>query len=102
MPDWLDRMAASRMELESELAAARDHETCRRLLDVERIDAALRDWPDSNRHMTRQREVNRTYRYAVLRGLLMARYIRFFEDNARDRPARSISPEAPPAPMNAL
>ena len=85
LPDWLDRMAAGRDELVDELAAARDSETCRELLDLDRIDAALRDWPDREHHLRYQFDTTRTYRYAVFRGLLMARYIRFFEDHARDQ-----------------
>ena len=85
LPDWLDRMTAAKDELLTELAAARDSQTCRELLDLDRIDAALREWPDRERHLRYQRDTNRTYRYAVFRGLLMARYIRFFEDHARER-----------------
>ena len=46
LPDWLDRMAAAKDELVTELAAARDSQTCRELLDLDRIDAAIREWPD--------------------------------------------------------
>lgn len=91
LPDWLERMTAARAELHSELAAARDSDTCRRLLDLDRIAAALDDWPDRERQTTRQREVNRTYRYMVLRGLFMARYLRFFEDHSRARARASSS-----------
>ena len=94
LPDWLDRMAAAKDELWSELGAARESDTCRELLDLDRMDSALRAWPDREHHDRHQPDTTRTYRYALLRGLFMARYIRFFEDRARDRRIRAAKTAA--------
>ena len=94
LPDWLDRMTAAKAELEAELAAAREHDTCRELLDLDHMDAALSNWPDAEHYRTHYVDTNRTYRYALFRGLLMARYIRFFEDHARERRGRAVEAAA--------
>ena len=91
MPDFLDRMTAARDELTAELAAGRDNETCRELLDLDRIDPRCAPGQiGSTTSRTSGRCTARTGRW-LLRGLLMARYIRFFEDHARDRRIRSAN-----------
>jgi hypothetical protein len=80
LPDWLDRMTDARNEITMELAGARDHPTSRALIDVERLDALVRQWPD------RDRSVDRTtveeYRLALLRALVLSKYLRWFEERA--------------------
>lgn len=89
LPDWFELMTARRGELVEELAAARDHERCRELLDLEGIDRALREWPDPRSARARWQRTTRVYRYDLLRALLLCRYLRFFEAHAGvDRGAR--------------
>jgi hypothetical protein len=85
LPDWLERMTEGRSELEYELELARESDVCREVLDLDRIGRALADWPSLEQNRTRPREVARTYRFAVFRGLLMARYVRFFGERVRDQ-----------------
>ena len=59
-----------------------EHETCRELLDLERIDAALRDWPDAARLSAQFARTTRVYRMDLARALLLSRYLRFFEAHA--------------------
>jgi hypothetical protein len=80
LPDWLDRMTDARNEITTELAAARDHPTSRALIDVERLDALVRQWPDRDR--AADRTTAEEYRLALLRALVLSKYIRWFEDRA--------------------
>jgi asparagine synthase (glutamine-hydrolysing) len=79
LPDWFDRLTDRRGELEEEFTAAREHETCRELLDLDGIGAALRDWPSRGRAQASWTRTTHVYRYNLLRALLMSRYLRFFE-----------------------
>ncbi|HEX8065847.1 MAG TPA: asparagine synthase-related protein [Thermoleophilaceae bacterium] len=85
LPDWLERLADRRRELVDELAAAREHAGCRELLDLDGMDAALRDWPDRARAHARWTRTTHVYRYNLLRSLLMCRYLRFFDAHAAGR-----------------
>jgi asparagine synthase (glutamine-hydrolysing) len=82
LPDWLEQLTARRGELVDELAAAREHAGCRELLDLDGMDAALRDWPDRARARAHWTRTTHVYRYNLLRALLMARYLRFFDAHA--------------------
>jgi hypothetical protein len=84
LPDWLERFTPRRDELEDELAAARQHAGCRELLDLDRMDAALRDWPDRARAHAQWTRTTHVYRYNLLRALLMCRYLRFFDAHAAE------------------
>ena len=83
LPDWLEVLTKRRAELADELAAAREHAACRELLDLDRMDAALRAWPDRTSAHARWERTTRFYRFDLLRALLMCRYVRFFEAHGR-------------------
>ncbi len=81
LPDWLELMTASRPELGAELDAACDHPLSRRLIDVERLGRLLSAWPEPGR--SGEIGVIRDYRGAMLRALVVSRYLRWFEDRGR-------------------
>ncbi len=83
LPDWLDRMTDARSELASELDATREHPLSRSLIDTERLAELLRAWPDPTR--SADPEVIDNYRSAMLRALVVSRYLRWFEDRGRAR-----------------
>ena len=83
LPDWLDQLTRRREELVEELEAAREDATCRELLDVGRMERALRAWPDRTRAAERWPLTVRVYRDDLPRALLMSRYVRFFEARRR-------------------
>jgi asparagine synthase (glutamine-hydrolysing) len=76
LPDWLDRMTDARAELAAEPRATRDDPVARQFIDVPRLDAALRDWPEPT--TAPSKELMSTYRQALLRALLAGRYVRWF------------------------
>jgi asparagine synthase (glutamine-hydrolysing) len=79
LPDWLEQLTPRRGELVDELLAAREHPACRESLDLDRMDVALRDWPDRARAHAGWPRTTHVYRYNLLRALLMCRYLRFFD-----------------------
>lgn len=80
LPDWLDHMTAARPELAAELDALSEHGPSRELIDVGRLRALVADWPERRRNADPR--VVADYRFALLRGLLVGRYMRWFEDRA--------------------
>jgi asparagine synthase (glutamine-hydrolysing) len=80
LPDWLDRMTEARGELRQEIDALRDHETCRRLIDVDRLDRLERHWPSPGR--AADPAIVRGYREALLRGTVVGKYLRWFDGHA--------------------
>lgn len=81
LPDWFDRMTDARAELTAEFAAIREHPLVREFIDVEALGSALRHWPEP----TPQPDdgLLRTYRLALLRALLVGRYVRWFTERSR-------------------
>jgi hypothetical protein len=79
LPDWLDRMTEARTELADELAAIRDDPVATEFIDVDRLSAAMADWPDPTPAAAAAPELTATYRRALLTALLAGRYVRWFE-----------------------
>jgi asparagine synthase (glutamine-hydrolysing) len=79
LPDWYERVTPRRGELADELGAARESATCRELLDLDRIETALRAWPEPSRARAERARTARVYRDDLMRALLMSRYLRFFD-----------------------
>jgi asparagine synthase (glutamine-hydrolysing) len=79
LPDWLDRMTEARVELSDELAAIRDDPVATEFIDVERLSAAMIDWPDPTPAAAAAPDLTATYRRALLTALLAGRYVRWFE-----------------------
>lgn len=83
-PDWLDRLADAHAELRAELAAARAHPPTRELVDVERLDALVGDWPPPER--AADLAVMVTHQRVLPRALAVSDYLRWFDAWARERP----------------
>ncbi len=81
VPDWFDVLTSQRHLLAEEVEAARDHPTSRQVLDIPRLQHLITAWPDRARG--NDPVVNRNYRLALTRGLLVSRYVRWFEQRAR-------------------
>jgi asparagine synthase (glutamine-hydrolysing) len=77
LPDWLDVMTASRAEIVSELDQLVEHPTSRDLIDTDRLRRLVDRWPD--RASRANPVVVRDYRLALLRALVVSRYLRWFE-----------------------
>lgn len=92
LPDWFDQMTIARGEIADELAALADHGPSRELVDVRRLEALLANWPD--RSACAVPEVIRDYRLALMRGLLVSRYLRWFESRAASERARTTGAAA--------
>jgi hypothetical protein len=80
LPDWLDVMTAARAELASELEELSGDPVSRQLIDVDRLETLLRRWPD--RSACADPTIIRDYRLALLRALLVSRYLRWFGRHA--------------------
>jgi asparagine synthase (glutamine-hydrolysing) len=83
LPDWLDVMTAARAELAQELDELRGHSTSQELIDVPRLEALMNRWPDRSARL--DPNVLQSYRLALLRSLLVSRYLRWFERRAAGR-----------------
>lgn len=81
LPDWLDRLTEGRQEVQEELGALRDHPPSRELIDVERLEALVRAWPDLA--LSADHTAIRGYRLALWRALLVSKYLRWFEERGR-------------------
>jgi asparagine synthase (glutamine-hydrolysing) len=95
LPDWLDVLTAARKDISAELAELEDHAISQHLVDVERMRDLLKRWPV--RTARANPEVVRDYRHALLRSLVVSRYLRWFETRAthakRGGQERSGSPQ---------
>jgi asparagine synthase (glutamine-hydrolysing) len=80
LPDWLDVMTAARSELARELDELGQHATSRVIVDTDRLRQLMERWPD--RAGAADVAVNGDYRQALLRTLLISRYMRWFERRA--------------------
>ena len=89
LPDWLDIMTAAREEVATELEQLEEHPTSRELIDTDRLRRLVDRWPD--RTLRTDPAVERDYRYALWRALVVSRYLRWFEQRAAA--ARRSAPE---------
>jgi asparagine synthase (glutamine-hydrolysing) len=80
LPEWLDLMTAVRSELAHELDELARHPTSRELIDVARLRSLFERWPE--RSAGADRGVTHEYRAALLRALVISRYLRWFEARA--------------------
>jgi asparagine synthase (glutamine-hydrolysing) len=85
LPDWLDLMTAARPELDSALRALEEHALSLELIDAARLRRLFDHWPDPARRADPQ--VVADYRYALLRGLEVSAYLRWFERQAAEAPS---------------
>jgi asparagine synthase (glutamine-hydrolysing) len=80
--DWFDRINPIRAELAREVGRIEANETASALLDIRRMRALMDDWPDTFRI-----EDQPSYALYLLRGIMMGRFIRWFEESASAAPA---------------
>jgi asparagine synthase (glutamine-hydrolysing) len=80
--DWYEKLERRRGELARELAALAASPLARRVIDLDRLERALADWPAGGWHRP---EVFREYNLALTRGLAGGRFLRWFEQ--ANRPA---------------
>jgi len=74
-------MTDAKAEITSELEAVRDHPLSRQMIDVERLTALVQAWPERTQAADRRTAVD--YRLALWRALTVSRYVRWFEEHAR-------------------
>jgi asparagine synthase (glutamine-hydrolysing) len=74
--DWYLTMGARRQELLNELALIRLSPMANRLLDLDRIEHLLKNWPTSNFD---SQEVGYSWHQAVMRGISAGNFIRQYE-----------------------
>jgi asparagine synthase (glutamine-hydrolysing) len=86
LPEWFDLMTAIRSDLAGELDAVEQHPTSRDLIDVARLRSLLNRWPD--RSAGADLDITRDYRDALLRALVVSRYLRWFEARGERRKVR--------------
>jgi asparagine synthase (glutamine-hydrolysing) len=83
LPDWLDRLTDAYVDICQELAAARAHAPTRALVDLERLAALVRRWPDARRGLDPDHVA--AYQFALPRALAVSRYLRWFDEWAAGR-----------------
>lgn len=91
LPDWLDRLTDAYAEVCAGLAAAHEHPPSRTLIDLERLDALVGDWPAPAR--AADRDVVCNYRMVLPRALAVSRYLHWLDEWARAAPARRAAAE---------
>jgi hypothetical protein len=76
VPDWYDHLESQRSQLARQIAELSSSALVRRMIDVERLEKALENWPTDGWHTT---EVFQEYNLALSRGLAGGRFLRWFE-----------------------
>jgi hypothetical protein len=76
MPDWNEPLESDREQLAREVAAFSGSALVRRMIDVGRLEDALKTWPTGGWHTT---EVFQEYNLALTRGVAGGRFLRWFE-----------------------
>jgi asparagine synthase (glutamine-hydrolysing) len=80
--DWFDRVDPIRAELAREVGRIEANATASALLDVRKMRALVDDWPATFRIQDQP-----AYALYLLRGIMMGRFIRWFEETAEGPPA---------------
>lgn len=74
--DWYEKLGSQRGELARQVAALSESALVRRVIDVERLERAIENWPASGWHTA---EVFQEYNLALTRGVAGGRFLRWFE-----------------------
>ncbi len=74
--DWHRKLEARRGELAHEIAELSKSALARRVLDLDRLENAIKDWPGGGWHKA---EIFREYNLALTRGLAGGRFLRWIE-----------------------
>jgi asparagine synthase (glutamine-hydrolysing) len=80
LPDWLERITDARAELTAEWELAREVPLLRELVDIDRLDRYVRDWPPPGTEPVL--ELFYRYRQSLLRTLMVGRYARWLAGQA--------------------
>jgi len=78
VPDWNERLESQRHTLARHINELSSSALVRRMIDVERLERALKNWPTSGWHTT---EVFQEYNLALMRGIAGGRFLRWFESS---------------------
>ncbi|HET7805867.1 MAG TPA: asparagine synthase-related protein [Pseudolabrys sp.] len=74
--DWYEKLAASRSALSQQLAALSRSPLARKMIDIPRLERAIRTWPDTG---WERLDVFREYNLALTRGIAGARFLQWLE-----------------------
>ncbi len=78
VPDWNERLDSQRDQLVRQINELSNSALVRRMIDVGRLERALKNWPTSGWHTT---EVFQEYNLALTRGIAGGRFLRWFESS---------------------
>jgi asparagine synthase (glutamine-hydrolysing) len=76
VPDWNEKLESQRDQLARQITEMSSSALVRRIIDVGRLEKALKNWPTGGWHTT---EVFQEYNLALTRGVASARFLRWFE-----------------------
>jgi asparagine synthase (glutamine-hydrolysing) len=76
MPEWNEHLESQRDQLAQQVAELSRSALVRRMIDVGRLESALKNWPTGGWHTT---EVFQEYNLALTRGVAGGRFLRWFE-----------------------
>jgi asparagine synthase (glutamine-hydrolysing) len=79
--DWFEKLEAQRGQHAQEIANLRSFPLARRMLDLDRLENAIRDWPKDDRWHTRR--TYNEYALALTRGISAGRFLRWIEASNR-------------------
>jgi asparagine synthase (glutamine-hydrolysing) len=75
-PDWYERLQTRRSELAARIGELSASALVRRVIDIERLERAIKNWPTDGWHTD---DVFREYNLALSRGVAAAQFLRWFE-----------------------
>lgn len=78
--DWQERLERKRKSLDLEVAEISQSPLARRIIDGERLQRAILNWPSKNWHTA---ETFREYNLALRRGLAHGHFLRWIESSNR-------------------
>jgi asparagine synthase (glutamine-hydrolysing) len=74
--DWYEKLENRRSELTGQIAELSQSALVRRIIDLKRLERAIKNWPSGGWHTT---EVFQEYNLALTRGIAGGRFLRWFE-----------------------
>ncbi len=74
--DWYEKLETQRGELARQIAELRESPLVRRVIDLVRLERAIKNWPTGGWHTA---EVFQEYNLALTRGVAGGRFLRWFE-----------------------
>jgi len=74
--DWHEKLGSRRGEIASQVAALSQSPLARRIIDLDRLEDAVKNWPSGGWHKA---EVFREYNLALSRGVAGGRFLRWIE-----------------------